>query len=218
MAQTAGGRAAVLLALGAWFVLVLTLGATGALGAAGGGAPSLGLTVFRPSQRSLGLFRPALCAKRDGRDALPALIALHAIRLLGLCSSSSTPRPASRPVCAERGMGRRIHGRHRAAARLGFCAIRSPGAAARPLVERARGRRPRRRHQPWDAFGAGSASGFRRPSRRFANDDFALAHHSGFSRALSLFDVVIFARLLANPQPLGRRIYGAAPAARAKSA
>jgi hypothetical protein len=84
MAQTAGGRAAVLLALGAWFVLVLALGATGALGAAGRGAPSLGLTVVLPIA-ALALAYFALPSVRNAMAAtpLPALIALHAIRLLG---------------------------------------------------------------------------------------------------------------------------------------
>ena len=48
MARTAGGRVAALLALGAWFVLVLAIGATGALSPALGGAPALGLTVALP--------------------------------------------------------------------------------------------------------------------------------------------------------------------------
>ena len=52
MAQTARGRVAVLLALGAWFALVLAIGAIGALSPAAGGAPALGLTVALPSQRS----------------------------------------------------------------------------------------------------------------------------------------------------------------------
>ncbi len=38
MARSVRGRAAVLIALGAWFVLVLAMGATGALSPAGGGA------------------------------------------------------------------------------------------------------------------------------------------------------------------------------------
>ena len=37
MARTARGRVAVLIALGAWFVLVLAIGATGALSPVGGG-------------------------------------------------------------------------------------------------------------------------------------------------------------------------------------
>ena len=136
----------------------------------------------------LGLFRLALCAKCDGRDALagahrppcdpPARIQFH---------HSLRRGPASRPVCAERGMGRRVHGRDRAAARLGGCAIRSP---VRPLVLlwNALGVADLViAITPWDAVGARSASGFRRTARRFANDHFALAHHSGLSRARLLF-------------------------------
>jgi len=48
MAQTVGRRVAVLVALGAWFALVLAIGATGALSPAGGGAPALGLAVALP--------------------------------------------------------------------------------------------------------------------------------------------------------------------------
>jgi hypothetical protein len=48
MAQTTGGRVAVLVALGAWFALALALGATGALSPTGGGAPALGLAVVLP--------------------------------------------------------------------------------------------------------------------------------------------------------------------------
>jgi len=48
MAQNVSGRAAVMVALGAWFVLVLALGATGALGPGGLGAPGLGFAVVLP--------------------------------------------------------------------------------------------------------------------------------------------------------------------------
>jgi hypothetical protein len=84
MAQTAGGRATVLVALSAWFVLVLAIGATGALGPAGGGAPALGLTVVLPIAALVGAYF-ALPSIRDvmTRTSLPALIAVHAIRLLG---------------------------------------------------------------------------------------------------------------------------------------
>jgi hypothetical protein len=84
MARTAGGRAAILIALGAWFVLILALGATGALSPGGGGAPALGLT----GALSIGALVWAYFALPSVRNAmtttpLPALIALHAIRLLG---------------------------------------------------------------------------------------------------------------------------------------
>jgi hypothetical protein len=84
MARTAGGRASILIALAAWFVLVLALGATGALSPGGGGAPALGLTVAL----SIGALVWACFALPSVRNAmtttpLPALIALHAIRLLG---------------------------------------------------------------------------------------------------------------------------------------
>jgi hypothetical protein len=84
IAQTTSGRAAVLVALGAWFVLVLAIGATGALSPAAGGPPALGLTVVLPivalvwTYFGLPSVRTAMAAM-----PLPALIALHAIRLLG---------------------------------------------------------------------------------------------------------------------------------------
>ena len=46
MAETARGRTAVLVALGAWFAFVLALGATGALSPAGGGARRLASPSF----------------------------------------------------------------------------------------------------------------------------------------------------------------------------
>jgi hypothetical protein len=84
MARTAGGRLTVLIALGAWFALVLAIGATGALSPAGGGAPALGLTVVLPIAALVGAYF-ALPSVRNAMAAtpLPAFIALHAIRVLG---------------------------------------------------------------------------------------------------------------------------------------
>jgi hypothetical protein len=84
MAETARSRATVLLGLGAWFVLVLALGATGALSPAGLGAPALGLAVVLPIAALVWAYF-ALPSVRNAMATmpLPALIALHAIRLLG---------------------------------------------------------------------------------------------------------------------------------------
>jgi hypothetical protein len=84
MAQNVSGRAAVMVALGAWFVLVLALGATGALGPGGLGAPGLGFAVVLPIAALVRAYR-ALPSVRHTLAAtpLPALIALHAIRVLG---------------------------------------------------------------------------------------------------------------------------------------
>ena len=84
MAEIARGRVAILVALGAWFALVLAIGATGALSPALGGPPALGLTVLLP----IVAFVWAYFARPSVRTAmaatpLPALIALHTIRLLG---------------------------------------------------------------------------------------------------------------------------------------
>jgi hypothetical protein len=85
MARTTGGRVAVLVALGAWFALVLAIGATGALSPAGGGAPALGLAVVLPIAALVSAYF-ALPSVRNAMTTtpLPALIAIHAIRLLGV--------------------------------------------------------------------------------------------------------------------------------------
>jgi hypothetical protein len=85
MARTTGGRVAVLVALGAWFALVLATGATGALSPAGGGVPALGLAVILPVAALVSAYF-ALPSVRNAMTAtpLPALIAVHAIRLLGV--------------------------------------------------------------------------------------------------------------------------------------
>jgi hypothetical protein len=84
MGQAAVGRAAVLVLLGAWFAFVLALGATGALSPAAGGPAALGPTVILPILALVWAYF-ALPSVRSAMSAtpLPALIALHAIRLLG---------------------------------------------------------------------------------------------------------------------------------------
>jgi hypothetical protein len=85
MARTAGGRLTILVSLGAWFIMVLTLGATGALSPAHGGAPALGLAVILPVAALVWVYF-ALSSVRNAMAAtpLPAFIGLHAIRVLGL--------------------------------------------------------------------------------------------------------------------------------------
>jgi hypothetical protein len=183
MAQTARGRATVLLALGAWFVLVLAIGATGALSPAGGGAPALGLTVMLPIAALVGAYF-ALPPIRDAMAAtpLPALIGLHAIRLLGytfivLYAEGRLPAP----FAPSAGLGDMFIGA--TALPLAWAFMRF-GARVRALV------------LLWNALGVadlvvaltlgplsapGSASGFRWTARLFANDHFALAHHSRLS-------------------------------------
>jgi hypothetical protein len=85
LTRATGSRFAVCAALGAWFVLILAFGATAALGPAGGGAPSLGLAVVLP----VAALASAYFALPSVRNAmattpLPALIAVHAIRVLGV--------------------------------------------------------------------------------------------------------------------------------------
>jgi hypothetical protein len=84
MAESARNRITVLVALGAWFVLVLALGATGALGPAGLGAPGLGLAVVLPVAALVWAYRASPSVQEAiTATPLPALIALNAIRLLG---------------------------------------------------------------------------------------------------------------------------------------
>jgi hypothetical protein len=86
LARTAPGRLAVAGVFGAWFALALAIGATGALDPTRGiGVPGLGLTVALPVAALTGVF----FAFRPIRDAmlaipLPALVALNAIRILGV--------------------------------------------------------------------------------------------------------------------------------------
>ena len=121
---------------------------------------------FAHRSARLGLFRSTLCAECDGHNALagahrppcdpPARVHFHRSLRRG---------PPSRAVCAERWVGRYVHWRDRPAARLGGHAIRRAGATAGAFVERARGRRPRRRSHARALVGARSASGFRWPPR-----------------------------------------------------
>lgn len=85
MAVTTRGRLAVLLALGGWFALVLAIGATGALSPAHAGTPALGLTVVLPVAALVwaGFALPSV-QTAIAATPLPALVAVNAIRLLGL--------------------------------------------------------------------------------------------------------------------------------------
>jgi hypothetical protein len=95
MAESERGRAWVLAAFGAWFAVVLAIGATGALKPALGGPPALGATVLLPLVALLGAWF-ALPSARNAiaATALPALIALNAIRLLGVLFVLPTRLPA----------------------------------------------------------------------------------------------------------------------------
>jgi len=133
MAETAGRRLAVLAALCAWFALILAIGATGALSPAGGGAPALGLTVVLPIVALVWAYF-ALPSVRKAMAAapLPALIAVHAIRLLGftfivLYAEGRLPAP----FAPSAGLGDMFIGA--TALPLAWAATRF-GARVRPLV------------------------------------------------------------------------------------
>ena len=82
LAHTARARAMTAVAMGLWFAAVLIMGATGALGGNGAGAPGLGLAVAGPA---LLLSWMALRAGRTAGNSGPptaALIATHAIRII----------------------------------------------------------------------------------------------------------------------------------------
>jgi hypothetical protein len=100
LARTALGRLTVAGVLAGWFALVLAIGATGALSPGDGtGVPGLGLTVAAP----VAALTFAFFAIRSIRDAmlaipLPALVAVNAIRILGvifvaLYSAGKLPAP-----------------------------------------------------------------------------------------------------------------------------
>jgi hypothetical protein len=86
LARTSLGRLTVARVLAGWFALVLAIGATGALSPGdGAGVPGLGLSVALPVAALVGAF----LAFRPIRDAmlaipLPALVAVNAIRILGV--------------------------------------------------------------------------------------------------------------------------------------
>src|SRR5271154_3038833 len=86
LARTALGRLTVAGVLAGWFALVLAIGATGLLSPGdGAGVPGLGLTVAAPAAALTG----ALFAFPSIRGAmlatpLPALVAVDAIRVLGV--------------------------------------------------------------------------------------------------------------------------------------
>jgi hypothetical protein len=86
LARTSLGRLTIAGVLAAWFVLVLATGATGALDPECGiGVPGLGLTVALPVAALAGAFF-SLSPIRDAMLAvpLPALVAVNAIRILGV--------------------------------------------------------------------------------------------------------------------------------------
>ena len=86
LARATSARADGSGALGAWFVLVLAFGATGALGPCGGSASRRSASrSCCPSQRSFRAYF-ALPSVRNAMATtpLPALVAVHAIRVLGV--------------------------------------------------------------------------------------------------------------------------------------
>jgi hypothetical protein len=86
LARTALGRLTIAGVLAGWFALVLAIGATQALDPVRGfGVPALGLTVALPVAALIGVFS-ALPSIRDAMLAipLPALVAVNAIRILGV--------------------------------------------------------------------------------------------------------------------------------------
>ena len=186
MAETPRGRLMVASALAAWFVLVLAIGAGGALDPIRGfGVPALGLTVALPVVALVGAFF-ASGSIRTAMLATP-LSALVAVEYdpnsrRDLCASPCSGQTAG-AVRAERRLGRHFHRRHGAAARLGGYAIRPPRATARFCLERRGDRRPRQRHRARRPIGPRSASGLRRPADERHHDHPALAHHSRIPRA-----------------------------------
>jgi hypothetical protein len=86
MAETPRGRLLVASALAAWFVLVLAIGAGGALDPIRGfGVPALGLTVALPVTALVSAFFASGSIRTAMRATpLPALVAVNTIRVLGV--------------------------------------------------------------------------------------------------------------------------------------
>jgi hypothetical protein len=86
LARTWRGRLTVAGVLAAWFALVLMIGATGALDPVRGlGAPALGLTVVLPLAALVCAFLVVPSIRNAMLETpLPALVAVNAIRVLGV--------------------------------------------------------------------------------------------------------------------------------------
>ena len=147
LGRTALGRLTVAGVLAAWFALVLMIGATAALDPGrGAGVPGLGLTVALP----VAAFIVAFLTIPSIRDAmlatpLPALVAVNAIRILGVIFLVLQAAGTTGALRSERRLGRHFRRRHGAAGRLGDAAVRRARPAARAHVEHDRDRGPRER-------------------------------------------------------------------------
>ena len=84
MAQTPRGRLVFAGVLAAWFVLVIAIGAAGALNPVYGfGVPALGLTVALPVAALVGaFFASGPIRAATAATPLPALVAVNAVRIL----------------------------------------------------------------------------------------------------------------------------------------
>ena len=85
LAETPRGHLTVAAALTLWFGLVLACGSTGLIGPEGLGAPGLGAAVVAPAAilAALFAFLPSIRSAMLS-ISLPALVAVHAIRILGV--------------------------------------------------------------------------------------------------------------------------------------
>ena len=86
LARTSSGRLTAAGVLAAWLALVLAIGATGALSPGdGAGVPGLGLTVTLPVVALIGAFFAVPSIRETMLETpLPALVAVNAIRVLGV--------------------------------------------------------------------------------------------------------------------------------------
>jgi hypothetical protein len=86
LSKTPRGRARAALALALWFLIVITLGATGALGPhSAAGVPGLGAAVLVPLAALACAFL-VIPSTREGMSAIPVwvLIAVNSVRILGV--------------------------------------------------------------------------------------------------------------------------------------
>jgi hypothetical protein len=186
LARTWLGRLAAAGALGAWFELVLAIGATGALDPVRGpGAPALGLTVGLPIAALVCAFFAAPSVRNAMlATPLPALVTVNAIRIIPGAIFVVLYAAGRLPAAfGPSGLGRHFRRRHGAPAWVVDGPVRLAHPSARAFMEYDRDRGPHRGDRAWRTIRARSASGVCWPADQRHHDHPAVAHHSGVYRA-----------------------------------
>jgi hypothetical protein len=183
----APGGSALLAAHILWFVAVVALAGSGAL--AWGlelGAPLLGLSNVTPIVALVVLATAVPVTRRAlASIPLPALIGIHAIRVVGLLFLLLLAAGRiSAAVRAKRRLGRYHRRRDGCAGRLGAVEPRGEGSLAGPPLEQLWIARPPRRRDPRRDLGSRlAAAAVFRSTRLGRHGDAALGHHPGIPGA-----------------------------------